>query len=448
MIITKKAIPRRTILRGFGTALALPLLDSMVPALSALSKTAGAPFKRLGIVYVPNGIVMKHWTPTTEGAGFEFPRILKPLEPFRDHLLVTTGLHNRGVDQIHDGGAPAYLTGTPALRTQGANLRAGVSMDQIVAKQFGQQTQLTSLEIACESGEDAGTCGAGYTCAYVNTICYRDATTPLPMETNPRVVFERLLGDGVTDSATRAARLKSDRSILDFVTDQVARLQQGLGARDRSKLTQYLDSVRDIERRIQMAESQSAEPLPDFAQPAGIPASFEDHVKLMFDLQLLAYQADLTRVITFMVAREYSGRTYPEVGVPDAHHPISHHQNREDNLEKLTKISTFHAQLFAYYVDKLKSTPDGDGSLLDHMTILYGGGLSDSNRHSTENLPVLLVGGGSGELKGGRHIKYPDTTPMANMHLTLMNKLGVHAEHFGEQYIASTGQVAGLSSSV
>ncbi len=442
MIITKKAIPRRAVLRGFGTALALPLLDGMVPALTALSKTAGAPTKRLGIVYVPNGVVMKDWTPATEGTGFELSRILQPLAPYRDQLIVTTGLHNRGVDQIHDGGAPAFLTGAPPKRTQGSDLHAGVSMDQIVARQYGQETQLASLEIACESGDDAGTCGAGYTCAYVNTICWRDATTPLPMETNPRAVFERLLGDGVTDSATRAARINSDKSILDAVMEKVSRLQRGLGARDRSKLTQYLDAVRDIERRIQMAEAQSSEPLPDFAQPAGVPSTFEEHVKLMFDLQLLAYQADLTRVITFMVAREYSGRTYPEVGVADAHHPLSHHRNDAANLEKLTKINTYHMSLFAYYLDKLKSTPDGDGSLLDHMTILYGGALSDSNRHSTENLPVLLLGG---QIKGGRHIKYPDTTPMANLHVTLMDKLGVPVENFGDSFLASTGRVEGLS---
>ncbi len=445
MIITKKAIPRRTMLRGLGATLALPLLDSMVPALSALSKTAGAPVKRFGIVYVPNGMVMKNWTPATEGTGFELTRILQPLAPFRDQLIVATGLHNKGIDQIHDSGAPAFLTGTPPRRTQGSDLHAGVSMDQIVAREYGRSTQLASLEIACESGEDAGTCGAGYTCAYVNTICWRDATTPLPMETNPRAVFERLLGDGVTDSAARAARLRSDRSILDAVTDKIARLQRGLGARDRSKLTQYLEAVRDIERRIQLAETQSAEPLPDFAQPAGVPASFDEHVKLMFDLQLLAYQADLTRVITFMVAREYSGRTYPEIGVPDAHHSISHHRNDADNLEKLTKIGTYHTSLFAYYLEKLKATPDGDGSLLDHMTILYGTALSDSNTHSTENLPVLLVGGGAGQLKGGRHIKYPETTPMANMHVTLMDKLGVPVEHFGESFLAATGQVEGLS---
>lgn len=445
MIITKKAISRRLVLRGLGTTLALPLLDSMVPALTALSKTVGKPTNRLGIVFVPNGMVMENWTPAAEGAAFEFTPILQPLMPFKNHLIVATGLHNKGVDQVHDGGAPAWLTSAPPRRTQGSDLHAGVSMDQLVARETGQHTQLASLEIACESGENAGTCGAGYTCAYVNTICWRDATTPLPMETNPRVVFERLLGDGVTDSATRVARIKADRSILDAVTSKVARLQQGLGVRDRGKLTQYLEAVRDIERRIQMAEAQSAEPLPDFVQPVGIPASFEEHVKLMFDLQVLAYQADLTRVSTFMFAREYSGRTYPEVGVSDAHHAISHHRGDPGNLANLTKIHTFHTSLFAYYLEKLRSTPDGDGSLLDHMTILYGGCLSNSNTHSTENLPILLVGGGAGHLKGGRHIKYPGTTPMSNLHLALLNQFGVPVERFGERFLTSSGHLEGLS---
>jgi hypothetical protein len=446
MIVTRKAIPRRTVLRGLGASLALPLLDGMVPALTAMANTAAAPPKRFSIVYVPNGIVMKNWTPAVEGAVFEFTPILKPLEGFRNHLLVATGLHNKGVDQIHDGGAPAYLTSSPPRRTQGSDLHAGISVDQVVGREFGKHTQLASLELALESNDDVGTCGAGYTCAYTNTICWRGPTTPLPMESNPRVVFERLLGDGgSTDQAARLDRIRKDRSLLDAVTDKVARLQRGLGARDRSKLTEYLEAVRDIERRIQKAETQSDQQLPDIAQPQGIPATFEEHAKLMFDLQVLAYQTDLTRVITFMVSREYSGRTYPEIGVPDAHHPISHHQKDEDKLEKLTRISTYHATLFAYYLEKLRSTPDGDGSLLDHMMILYGGGISDSDRHSTENLPVLLVGGGAGELKGGRHVRYPDTTPMSNLHVALMNKLGVPTEQFGERFLASTGELDQLT---
>jgi hypothetical protein len=443
-MIKKKAIPRRAVLRGLGTSLALPLLDAMVPGLTAISQGAAVPRSRFSIVYVPNGMVMKHWTPATDGATFTLPRILEPLTSFRNQMLVLSGLHNKGIDQIHDSGAPAYLTASPPKRTQGSDLHAGISVDQVVAQQYGRQTPLASLEIACEAGEGAGTCGAGYSCAYVNTISWRNATTPLPMETNPRVVFERLLGDGVADSAARAARLATDRSILDAVIAKIHRLEQGLGSPDRAKLDQYLDAVRDIERRIQMVEVRSAEPLPDFAPPTGIPGSFDAHAKLMFDLQVLAYQADLTRVITFMVAREYSGRTYPEIGVPEAHHSISHHKNDPQNLERLTKISTYHSSLFAYFLEKLRATPDGDGSLLDHILILYGTALSDSNLHLTDNLPVLLVGGATGRLQGGRHLRYPDT-PMANLHVTVMDKLGIPTERFGESFLASTGRVEGLS---
>jgi hypothetical protein len=429
MIITKKALPRRTILKGLGAALALPLLDSMVPALTAQRKTAASPINRLGIVYVPNGIVMEQWTPAADGAAFEFTPTLRPLEPYRNHMVVVTGLNNKGPDPIHETGATRFLTCVSPKRTQGSELQAGVSMDQIVAQEFGRRTQLASLELALESSAGGGTCGAGYTCAYVNTISWRGPTTPLPMETNPRVVFERLLGDGgSTAPEARRARLQNDRSLLDVVSDKVSRLQRELGARDRTKLDEYLEAVRDTERRIQRAEEQSGEQLPEIDQPVGIPASFEEHAKLMFDLQVLAYQTDLTRVITFMMSREYSGRTYPEIGVPDAHHPTSHHGGDAGQLAKLAKINAYHATLFSYYVDKLRRTPDGDGSLLDHMTMLYGCGLSDGDSHSSENLPLLVLGGGAGQLKGGRHIRYPETTPMASLHVTLMNKLGVPVE--------------------
>ncbi|MEE8117392.1 MAG: DUF1552 domain-containing protein [Gemmatimonadales bacterium] len=432
MIITKKAISRRTVLRGLGTTLALPMLDGMVPALTALSRTAAAPTNRLGIVYVPNGIVMEQWTPAVEGARFELTPILSPLERFRDRLIVVTGLSNKGPDYAHETGATGFLTGVPPKRTQGAELLAGISMDQQMARVFGQHTQLGSLELALESGDDVGTCGAGYTCAYTNTISWRSATTPLPMETNPRVVFERLLGDvGSTDPAARLARIEQNRSLLDAVTRKIARLRRDLGPRDRSKLSEYLEAVRDIERRIQRAEGQVDQPLPEMAPPLGIPATFDEHAKLMFDLQVLAYQTDLTRVISFMVSREFSSRTYPEIGVPEAHHPTSHHQNDPDRLAKLVKINTYHTTLLAYYLDKLQATPDGDGSLLDQITMLYGGGLSDGHRHSSENLPILVVGGGGGRLKGGRHVRCPNPTPMSNLHLTLMDTLGLAVERFG-----------------
>ncbi len=375
---------------------------------------------------------MEQWTPAVGGARFELTPILSPLERFRDRLIVVTGLSNKGPDYAHETGATGFLTGVPPKRTQGAELLAGISMDQQMARVFGQHTQLGSLELALESGDDVGTCGAGYTCAYTNTICWRSATTPLPMETNPRVVFERLLGDvGSTDPAARLARIEQNRSLLDAVTHKIARLRRDLGPRDRSKLSEYLEAVRDIERRIQRAEGQVDQPLPEMAPPLGIPATFDEHAKLMFDLQVLAYQTDLTRVISFMVSREFSSRTYPEIGVPEAHHPTSHHQNDPDRLAKLVKINTYHTTLLAYYLDKLQATPDGDGSLLDQITMLYGGGLSDGHRHSSENLPILVVGGGGGRLKGGRHVRCPNPTPMSNLHLTLMDTLGLAVERFG-----------------
>ena len=442
MMISRKALPRRTVLRGIGTTLALPLLDGMVPALTALSRTAARPVKRLGVVYVPNGIVMEQWTPAAAGAGFEMTPTLQPLTPFRDRLLVVSGLSNKGPDNVHETGATGFLTGVPPRRTQGSELGAGVSVDQVVAGETARHTQLASLELALESGEDVGTCGAGYTCAYTNTICWRSATTPLPMETNPRTVFERLLGDaGGTDPAARLARIEQNRSLLDAVTDKVAALRRDLGARDRHKLGEYLDAVRDIERRIQRAEAQVDQPLPDIAAPLGIPTSFDEHAKLMFDLQVLAYQTDLTRVVSFMLSREYSGRTYPEIGVPEAHHPTSHHQNDPDKLAKLARINTYHISLLAYYLEKLRATPDGDGSLLDHVMVLYGAGLSDGNRHSSENLPILLAGGGGGTLDCGRHVQCADPTPMSNLHVTLMDKLGLPVERFG----TSTGGIETLS---
>ena len=442
MMISRKALPRRTVLRGIGTTLALPLLDGMVPALTALSRTAARPVKRLGVVYVPNGIVMEQWTPAAAGAGFEMTPTLQPLTPFRDRLLVVSGLSNKGPDNVHETGATGFLTGVAPRRTQGSELGAGVSVDQVVAGETARHTQLASLELALESGEDVGTCGAGYTCAYTNTICWRSATTPLPMETNPRTVFERLLGDaGGTDPAARLARIEQNRSLLDAVTDKVAALRRDLGARDRHKLGEYLEAVRDIERRIQRAEAQVDQPLPDIAAPLGIPTSFDEHAKLMFDLQVLAYQTDLTRVVSFMLSREYSGRTYPEIGVPEAHHPTSHHQNDPDKLAKLARINTYHISLLAYYLEKLRATPDGDGSLLDHVMVLYGAGLSDGNRHSSENLPILLAGGGAGTLDCGRHVQCADPTPMSNLHVTLMDKLGLPVERFG----TSTGGIETLS---
>jgi hypothetical protein len=432
MIITRKTLSRRELLRAAGAAVALPFLDSMVPAFGGSRALAAAAVRRLGVVYVPNGIMMPWWTPKAEGAGFEFPDILKPLEPFRDHLRVLSGLNGVNGGGPHAGASTRFLTAT-AARHSDSELVAGVSMDQFAARQLGQYTQLASLELAVEGRDFAGSCDIGYSCGYTNTIAWRSDTTPLPMENDPRVVFERLFGDGgTTDASTRAARLRTDRSILDAVTEKTAALQRRLGAKDRAKLADYLESVRDVERRIQRAEDQSASnpSAPAVAQPAGIPARYDDHAKLMFDLQVLAFQSDVTRVVTFMLGREISGRTYPEINVFEAHHPTSHHQNDPAKIATVKKINTFHTSLFAYYLDRLRATPDGDGSLLDHMLVLYGAGMSDSNAHSPNDLPILLAGGAAGPVPGGRHVKYSKDL-LANLHLSILDKVGVPIDRIG-----------------
>jgi hypothetical protein len=447
MIISRKAIDRRTVLRGLGAGVALPLLDAMVPALTAFQRTAAKPVNRFGAVYVPNGMMMPQWTPSGEGSTFEFSPILKPLEPFRDRLLVLSGLNStppvrQGAVGVHARASTRFLTDVPPKVTNGADLEAGISMDQIAAQELGRNTQLASLELGLESTESGASCDNGFNCVYTSTISWRSATTPLPTEHNPRAVFERLFGDTAsTDPAARRARIEQERSILDSVTQRIGRLEQEVGSGDRAKLEEYFEAIRDIERRIQNAERQSATELPVVEQPAGIPASFEEHAKLMFDLYALAYQCDLTRVITFMIAHEFSGRTYPQIGVPDAHHPISHHSGDPVRLAKLAKINTYHASLLASFLEKLRATPDGDGSLLDHVMIVYGAGMSDSNIHDPKNLPILLAGGGAGQLKGGTHLRFPKDTPLANLHLTLLDKLGVHVEKLGD----SAGELPQLS---
>ena len=448
-IALKQALPRRTFLRGLGVSVALPLLDGMVPAFAA-GRTAGArAVKRLGAIYVPNGVEMRMWTPKGEGTAFEFPLILEPLEAFRGQTLVLSGLADKpavpapgeGIGD-HARASATWLTGVRAKKTEGPDIRAGVSVDQIVAQHLGQETQLASLELALDSVEVLGACDAGYSCAYANTIAWRTATTPLPMENNPRAVFERLFGaSDSTDAATRAARIEQDRSILDFVTAEVAALRRRLGPSDTGKLTEYLEAVRDVERRIQTAERQSTRELPVVAQPMGIPDTFDAHAKLMYDLLALAYQCDLTRVATFMIGKEVSGRSYPEIGVPDGHHACSHHQNDPVKLEKLAKINQYHVQHFAYFLEKLRQTPDGDGSLLDHSVFVYGSGISDGNIHFHLDLPMLVVGGGAGTLRGGRHLKYASDTPLSNLYVALLDKLGLPVEQFGD----STGQLEYLS---
>ena len=417
MIIFKKTLPRRTLLRGIGASLAFPLLDCMVPALSSASAKTAQPTKSMGVVYVPNGMAMKSWTPATEGSCFEITRILRPMKAYQDRMLVLTGLNGSSSNAgVHASASTRFLTGTIPARSE-SDLQAAVSVDQLVARELGKQTQLGSLELALDQSDVFGSCDIGFSCQYTSTIAWRDAHTPLPMETNPRVVFERLFGDtGTTDPAVRLKRIRKDQSLLDSVSDRVFELNRKVDAGDRAKLDQYLDAVRDVERRIQLAEAQSDRELPLLEQPAGVPQTYEEHAKLMFDMQVLAYQTDLTRVITFMMGRELSGRTYAEIGVPDSHHPTSHHRDDPTLYEKVTKINEFHTSLFAYYLDKLDSTPDGNGSLLDNLLMLYGAGMSDSNRHDNTGLPLVLLGGGSGSVKGGRHLRYREGTPISNLH--------------------------------
>ena len=431
MIIKKMSLPRRTVLRGLGAAVALPLLDAMVPAASALSRTAAAPTRRFGVVYVPNGIAMEYWTPAEEGKGFGLTPILQPLEPFKDQLTVVSGLRGYWTP-AHAGAATTFLTGTAGVAGETAPV-ADISMDQLLAREYGRHTELASLQLAIDSRANAGQCSGGHSCVYTNTICWRSRTTPLPMENNPRVVFEQMFGDsGSTDPAVRRARMQRDRSILDSVTGKVADLKREVGPADSLKVDEYLEGVRDIERRIERAEQRQDFDLPELAQPEGIPATFAEHVALMFDLQVLAHQTDLTRVTSFMLGREVSSRTYTEIGIPDAHHPLSHHEYKPEKIALMSKINAYHASMFADYLAKLRSTPDGDGSLLDNMLLLYGCGMSDSNAHSPLDLPVLLLGGCAGQLEGGRHLRYEGDPLMPNLLVTLMDKLGVPVERLGK----------------
>jgi len=437
MIITKMALPRRTFLRGVGAALALPLLDAMVPAFAPIVQSAANAPRRLGFFYIPNGAIMDSWTPAALGAGFEFTPILQPLSAYRNNLLVLTGLSQKAADSIGDGNGdhsratPAWLSAMHPRRTEGADVMAGITADQLAAQTLGAATQLPSLEMSMDANYLVGNCENGYSCVYMNTISWRTPTQPIPMENNPRVLFERMFGEGGTAEARRA-QLAKNRSLLDSVTEEIAALQKSLGAGDRAKVNEYLEAVRDIERRIQRAEQADGSALPEnLDRPVGIPENFEQHLALMFDLQVLAYQADMTRVITFMMGRELSQRTYPTIGISDPHHGLTHHAGDKEKIAKVIKINTYHASQFAKFLGKLQATPDGDGTLLDHSMILYGGGISDGNGHTHHNLPMLLAGGGGGALKGGRHLKYNDA-PMANLLLTMMDKAGVPVEQFGD----------------
>ena len=433
MIITKKALARRTFLQGAGAAVALPLLDAMIPALSAQAAAAN-PVRRLGFVYIPMGSNIARWTPQTTGTITELSPTLSSLSPFLDQLTVMTNfeLRNSYAPGNHATSNCGFLSAAKAKMTEGSDYELATTVDQIAAKQLGKDTRLPSLELSMDLLTPVGNCDNGYACVYQNNLSWSSPTTPLPSEANPRVVFERLFGDGGT-TADRIAELKTNGSMLDWVTADIQRLQQKLGSRDRTKVSQYLETIREIERRIQKAEQQtSSSPEPDIDRPVGIPASYEEHAKLMFDLQVLALQSDITRVISFQLARETSPRTYPQIGVPDGHHPLSHHSNNPEKLAKLAKINAYHVSLFAYFLDRLKSTPDGDGSLLDHTMYLYGSGMGNPDVHNHVNLPILVAGGGAGKMKGGRHVKYDQPTPLANLHLTLLDKAGVHLDSFAD----------------
>jgi hypothetical protein len=445
MFITKMSLPRRTFLRGMGVTLGLPLLDAMVPALSVMAQTAAKPVRRLGFVYMPNGVSMNftgvnYWKPKGEGTNFELSPILAPLAAFKDQMTVFSGLTQHAADASEDGangdharGTSTWLTGVHPKHTEGADVYNGISADQIAAPILGRDTALPSLELSLDLNYLVGNCGNGYSCVYMNTLAWRSATTALPTENNPRAVFERLFGDGGS-AAQRLAQARENRSILDSVTAEMTRLQNRLGPKDRTKVSDYLDAVREIERRIQSVESHDQTELPNLERPTGIPERFDQHVGLMYELQRLAFQADITRVVTFMLGRELNFRSYPEIGITEGHHGLSHHSDNPEQMARYSKVNVYQAQLFASFLESLRATPDGDGSLLDHSMFLYGAGLSNSNLHTHYDLPLAVFGGG---FKGGRHVVYPAETPMTNLLLSMLDRAGVPADALGD----STGKL-------
>ena len=440
MYITRKHLQRRTFLKGLGTAIALPMLDAMTPALTPAAK----PVVRLGFVYVPNGVIMDKWTPPTEGADFAFQSTMKPLEAYRERLLVLSGLAQVQGRALGDGAGDharagaTFLTGVHPKKSE-IKLLAGISADQLAAQELSKYTQFGSLEFGIESNQLAGNCDSGYSCAYTNTMAWRSETTPLPVENNPRAIFERLFGDGdSTDAAARMEQFKRQRSLLDYVNGNLKRLSTTLGPQDRVKLNEYTDAIRDIERRIQKAEQQNATmKMPVMERPTAVPEELEDHVKMVMDLQVLAYQTDLTRVITLMMAREGSNRPYRSIGISDGHHNLTHHQNDPDKIAKVTKINEVHVKLFGYLLERLQATPDVNGNLLDNSLVMYGSSISDGNLHTHHDLPIVLAGGGAGQVKGNRHVMYPKETPLNNLLLSMLEKAGVATEKFGD----STGKL-------
>jgi len=446
MIVTKLALPRRTFLRGLGAAVALPLLDAMVPAFSATVKSAAKPICRMGFIYVPNGVAMNdslnYWTPKGSGAGFDFSPILTPLVPHRDRLTIVSGLAQKQGESLGDGNGEhtracaTWLAGVHPKKTEGSDIRLTTTADQIAAAHLGKETVLPSMEMIASEIDLVlgGQCEAGYSCAYMNTVSWQSPTTPLPVENNPSVIFDRLFGEGGSPDE-RLDRMKRKRSLLDRVNSDLARLQRSLGPSDRLRISEYLDAVREVERRIQMAEEQNSNstlPVPN--RPIGIPSQYDDHLRLLYDLQWLAYQGDLTRVFSLMYGRELNSRSYPEIGISEPHHGLSHHGDRPEQIEKFSRLNTYQVQLFAYFLDKLRSTPDGDGNLLDHTILLYGGAMSNPNVHLHVNLPLVVAGGGAGTLKGGRHLTFDPAknVPMTNLLVSLLDKAGVAVERLGD----------------
>lgn len=439
--LTKKSIPRRTLLKGVGASLALPLLDAMIPAATAAVKTPANNLRRLGYVFMPMGCDQSRWTPKSENTLDELSPILESLKPVKDKLNVFTNMELRpAYPGSHATSNSSFLSAAKAKVTESTDYYLGTTADQVAAKQIGQQTQLPSLELAMDLLQTVGQCDNGYACVYQNNLSWSSPTTPLPAEAHPRLVFENLFGEGGTPQERRSA-LRKRASLLDSITEEMKRLQRGLDAGDRAKVSEYLDSIREVERRIEKAEADTKDkPLPDLDRPLGVPAAYADHARLMFDLQLLAYQGDITRVTTFQIARETSNRSYPEIGVSDPHHPLSHHGDNLAKIARMAKINTFHVSLFAEYLEKLQNTKEGNGSLLDNVLLMYGSGIGNPNVHDHTNLPIIVAGGGSGGLKGNRHIRYDNPTPLANLHLTLLDKVGVKIDSFGD----STGKIGGL----
>lgn len=441
MIITKKFLPRRTFLRGVGATLALPLLEAMVPAATPLAKTAARPVRRLGYVFMPMGCDQSRWTPPGTGVLDELSPILSPLAPVKQHVTVLTNLELQpAYPGSHATSNSSFLSCAKAKLTESSDYYLGTTVDQLAAQRIGRETQLPSLELAMDLLQVVGQCDNGYACAYQNNLSWSSPTTPLPAEAHPRIVFESLFGEGGTSTERRAA-LGKRASLLDWFGQDIARLNRELGPGDRARVREYLDTVREVERRIQQAEADAKDnPLPDLERPVGVPAAYADHARLMFDLQVLAFQGDVTRVITFQLARETSNRTYPEIGVPDPHHPLSHHGNDPAKIARMAKINQFHVSLFAEFLAKLKSTREGNGSLLDHSLYLYGSGIGNPNIHDHTNLPILVAGGAAGGMKGGRHLRYERPVPLANLHLSLLDKVGVPLDRFGD----SNGRVDDL----